>query len=368
MGKLDLPMYLVILIYKKKKLPSILQGAIFKDAEIAKLNKRITPSRISTQSKRSSKKVIDSQKHHFTANIYSEKRRLPRAFMSENSNSYDHYQNIRKANRSDAFTSKFKSQSRRDEARSMNKTGGFQKKMLTSFVAYKSIDRPIGTKTDSLRGIMSRDTLMSKLRLPGRQLAPSSTKASNFLSEAFIPKLPSPKLSSSSYRLIASYAVNTSKGMIRDSNQDRVSIILNIIKPANKVCRKWPNCSFFGVFDGHGGTKCSDFLRDHLHKFVVQEPTFPDDVEIAILEGFRKCENSFLETVQENNGDLDISGSCAIVLIVVEDLIYIVNLGDSRAIFSQKNGEIIGELSSDHKPEKRSEKLRIENAGGRIYK
>lgn len=29
-----------------------------------------------------------------------------------------------------------------------------------------------------------------------------------------------------------------------------------------------PQVFYFGVFDGHGGTECSDFLRDHLHDYV----------------------------------------------------------------------------------------------------
>tara|TARA_B110000503_G_C6976069_1_gene341215 strand:+ start:270 stop:377 length:108 start_codon:yes stop_codon:yes gene_type:complete len=24
----------------------------------------------------------------------------------------------------------------------------------------------------------------------------------------------------------------------------------------------WPECSFFAIYDGHGGHKCADFLRD----------------------------------------------------------------------------------------------------------
>ena len=38
---------------------------------------------------------------------------------------------------------------------------------------------------------------------------------------------------------------------------------------------KWPKCSFFGIYDGHGGANCADFLRDNLHQYVVKEPTFP---------------------------------------------------------------------------------------------
>jgi protein phosphatase 2C family protein 2/3 len=53
----------------------------------------------------------------------------------------------------------------------------------------------------------------------------------------------------------------------RTYNEDRVAIILNIMKPKMKVFNglTWPKCSFFGVYDGHGGNVCADFLRDYLH-------------------------------------------------------------------------------------------------------
>ena len=47
-----------------------------------------------------------------------------------------------------------------------------------------------------------------------------------------------------------------------------MSILLNITKPASKTeytDSEWPNCSFFGLYDGHGGSMCADFLRDNLH-------------------------------------------------------------------------------------------------------
>ena len=27
----------------------------------------------------------------------------------------------------------------------------------------------------------------------------------------------------------------------------------------------WPDCSFFSIYDGHGGEKCAEHLRDTLH-------------------------------------------------------------------------------------------------------
>ena len=79
------------------------------------------------------------------------------------------------------------------------------------------------------------------------------------------------------------------------------SIILNILKPKNKASLdiEWPQICFFGVFDGHGGSACADYLRDNLHNFVVQNEQFPQNPIEAIKEGFRDCERNFLSLVEQ---------------------------------------------------------------------
>lgn len=62
-----------------------------------------------------------------------------------------------------------------------------------------------------------------------------------------IPRIEQPRTSGTSFHIIKSYAVNTHKGLVRPYNEDRVSIILNMLKPENKRCKRWPVCSFFGV-------------------------------------------------------------------------------------------------------------------------
>ena len=78
------------------------------------------------------------------------------------------------------------------------------------------------------------------------------------------------KSSSNQNGLIAAYAANTNQGIVRNYNEDRVTIILNFLKPKEKDIAYWPRCSFFGLYDGHGGSECADFLRDFLHHFVRQ--------------------------------------------------------------------------------------------------
>jgi len=167
--------------------------------------------------------------------------------------------------------------------------------------------------------------------------------------------------------VVKAYAANTNKGIIRNYNEDRVSIILNILKPNTRKGEDWPKCSFFGVFDGHGGSAWADFLRDNLHQFVIKEPSFPTDPEDALMKGFAAAEALFLENAQEKGEIIEKSGSWAIVILIVGEVCYVVNVGDSRAVLSYDNGRKAVPLSIDHKPWNTKEKQRIYDSGGQIY-
>ena len=74
------------------------------------------------------------------------------------------------------------------------------------------------------------------------------------------------KFASKMHGLIISYAANTHQGIQRNYNEDRVSIILNMTRPpSKKSMNNWPKCSYFAIYDGHGGSACADFLKDSLH-------------------------------------------------------------------------------------------------------
>lgn len=162
---------------------------------------------------------------------------------------------------------------------------------------------------------------------------------------------------------IHAYAVNTNKGG-RNYNEDRVSIILNINKNDIKS-------SFFAVYDGHGGSACSDFLRDHLHQLIIDSPFFPEDPRKAIIQGIAAAETEFLAVVKykfKETNVLDRSGSCANVMLVVDDEVYVANVGDSRSILSIRKGKQAFSMSKDHRPHDRDEQKRIEESGGVVYR
>lgn len=85
-----------------------------------------------------------------------------------------------------------------------------------------------------------------------------------------LPNYEPTRFSDKSYGVIRAFAVCTNQGLVRNYNEDRVAIVLNILRPNNKPQNEyWPNCSFFGVYDGHGGNKCAEFLRNNLHQYVI---------------------------------------------------------------------------------------------------
>ena len=61
-----------------------------------------------------------------------------------------------------------------------------------------------------------------------------------------------------------SFAVNSIQGTSRTNNDDRISVVLNMSKDPSRVYDYWPHCFFFGIFDGHNGTGCANFLKGQL--------------------------------------------------------------------------------------------------------
>ena len=179
------------------------------------------------------------------------------------------------------------------------------------------------------------------------------------------------KTSSKPMGIIKGYGANTYQGLVRNYNEDRVSIIINMNKPKNYNKKIWPKTSFFGIYDGHGGNKCADFLRDSLHKLIFSDENYPENVSEAIKNGFLKAENEFLNnhSLDKNNNMniIDRSGSCAIIVIIIENKMYVANVGDSRGLLSKNNGSEYIIITEDHKPCNEKEQKRIMENGGEVY-
>ena len=198
-----------------------------------------------------------------------------------------------------------------------------------------NISRPISgnqiSKQLNETNIISKISVISPTTIPNNNTMSNVTQSNS--NQALIPHAhkksviaPIPnheptKCSVKRNGIVKGYAANTNQGIVRNYNEDRVSIILNIMKPASRVNEDWPKCSFFGVYDGHGGVACADFLRDNLHQFVIKESSFPWNPRESLFKGFEAAEKYFLELAGNlPNGEIDRSGSCAIVVLIVGNI------------------------------------------------
>ncbi|XP_021729054.1 probable protein phosphatase 2C 76 isoform X2 [Chenopodium quinoa] len=115
----------------------------------------------------------------------------------------------------------------------------------------------------------------------------------------------------------------------------------------------------FGIFDGHGGSRAAEYLKDYLFENLMKHPKFIEDTKVAISETYKKTDAEFLDSEKDTFRD---DGSTASTAVLVENHLYVANVGDSRTVIS-KAGKAIA-LSEDHKPNRLDERKRIESAGG----
>ena len=140
------------------------------------------------------------------------------------------------------------------------------------------------------------------------------------------------------------------------------------------------NYHVFCVCDGHGvnGHLVSQFvvknLQMHLSKKILaweaanQGGDSPKQLplEEIIFAAVDHC----VKDLHATGVDIMFSGTTCNCCIIKDDLLYVTNIGDSRAILGFEEGNRITSkaLSYDHKPEFDSEKIRIVKNNGRIAK
>ncbi|RXH95194.1 hypothetical protein DVH24_024878 [Malus domestica] len=115
----------------------------------------------------------------------------------------------------------------------------------------------------------------------------------------------------------------------------------------------------FGIFDGHGGSRAAQYLKEHLFENLMKHPQFMTDTKLAISESYQQTDADFLDSERDIYRD---DGSTASTAVLVGNHLYVANVGDSRTVIS-KAGKAIA-LSEDHKPNRSDERKRIESAGG----
>ncbi|XP_057965500.1 probable protein phosphatase 2C 60 [Malania oleifera] len=117
-----------------------------------------------------------------------------------------------------------------------------------------------------------------------------------------------------------------------------------------------PYGTFVGIYDGHGGPETARYINDnlfqHLKRFTSEQQSMSVDV---IRKAFQATEEGFLSLVTKQwpmKPQIAAVGSCCLVGVICSGILYVANLGDSRAVLGRlvkATGEVLAvQLSAEH--------------------
>lgn len=143
----------------------------------------------------------------------------------------------------------------------------------------KSLARPVETAFEQ-RFQNIKDELKAETRI-SRSSHPKASELDQHLRLVKQYLIDESKISKKPVEKVKAYGANTHQGIVRNYNEDRVSIVTHFGLDKSS--------SFFAVYDGHGGTACADYLRDNMHKLLSQQGDLVSNPKQALRTAILKA-------------------------------------------------------------------------------
>mmetsp|Transcript_72028 Transcript_72028/g.156376 ORF Transcript_72028/g.156376 Transcript_72028/m.156376 type:complete len:384 (+) Transcript_72028:78-1229(+) len=132
--------------------------------------------------------------------------------------------------------------------------------------------------------------------------------------------------------------------------------------------------SFYGVFDGHGrkGHDVSNFVKENMTKLILKDNRFKSqDMGPMLTDTFKSLQSLISTADRMNKLTAALSGTTATIAIHdhVAKKFTIGHVADSSCVIGGRTADgrlEAKQLTTDHKPNLKDERARIEKAGGRV--
>lgn len=125
---------------------------------------------------------------------------------------------------------------------------------------------------------------------------------------------------------------------------------------------------YAGVFDGHGGSKCANFVNEHFPPFLLKEMEECKNGVQCLEKTFEKMSSTWACMAEMCNNMMQTMGTTAVVALVDEKEIVCGNIGDSTCVLALQDGSV-DVLSTSHKcckEENKAEYDRVTQLGAEI--
>jgi len=120
---------------------------------------------------------------------------------------------------------------------------------------------------------------------------------------------------------------------------------------------------FFGVFDGHGGSRAANYTQEHLCEHLAQHPELFDNPTKAMADSFAATEAGWTtEALQHDWMD----GTTAAVAAMLDSRLVVGNVGDSELVLCCASKAL--PLTAVHNMKKNASEIeRVKAAGGKVH-
>lgn len=117
-----------------------------------------------------------------------------------------------------------------------------------------------------------------------------------------------------------------------------------------------PYGTFIGVYDGHGGPETSRFVNENLFPNLKKFATEDQEMSASVIKrAFLATEDEFLSVVRDQwriCPQIASVGTCCLVGVISNGLVYVANAGDSRVVLGRAERGVRGvsaiQLSTEH--------------------
>ena len=133
-----------------------------------------------------------------------------------------------------------------------------------------------------------------------------------------------------------------------------------------------PNVKFFAIYNGHGvrGMFLAEYFKKDIKKKLIEDKNIISifkeikEVKFYFTEYFKSIQNK----ISKDNPEYHYSGISVIIVLIIYNKMFVINLGDSRCIIGQKteNEKKCKAMTIEHTITRDEEKKRIYENGGEI--
>ncbi|KAJ1444030.1 phosphatase 2C-like domain-containing protein [Ochromonadaceae sp. CCMP2298] len=147
----------------------------------------------------------------------------------------------------------------------------------------------------------------------------------------------------------------------RPYQEDEYTARLFLDQSVPAEARTGAETHMFGLFDGHAGGRCSNYVTNHLPQVLAEDPAFFSNLPLALKRSFHSANDAFLRIAEKMKYH---DGSTGLVAVVRDSKVLVANVGDCRALIISAGRPI--QMSIDQKPTSAEEQKRIASLGGTV--